>query len=110
MGFNDYMMVLHSVVSTSFRDSFSAKGRVTVVTKRGSFTNIPRIFGRVHEYVTEIRLRIKTTPIDVLKDMWQVSEIKNNRIAQWIALAAKDHYPKKGDTYDAHAVLEAIFD
>jgi len=97
----------HGVVDSSFRDNFSAGGKVTLITKSGNFEQLPQVFGHIQEFMADIRSLINSTPTEVLAESWKVSQIDGDRISQWISLVAEKHQEKE---YSSTEVLKAIFD
>ncbi len=97
----------HGIVDSSFRDNFSAGGTVTIITSRGIFEKLPKVFEHIQEFATDIRLLISSTESETLCETWQVDSIDDNRLFQWINLVAEKH---KADNYNCGEVLRAIFD
>ena len=96
----------HGVVDYSFRDKFSAGGKVMIITDKGIFKDLPQVFGHIQSFAADILLLIKATHADVLRDMWEVSQIDSDRLSQWISLVAEKHQAKE---YSSVEVLKAIF-
>lgn len=96
----------HGIVDSSFRDKFTAGGKVTIITRNGSFKNLPKVFGHIQEFMADIRLLINSTPADILCETWRVRTIDSDRISQWICLVADEH---QANEYSTVEVLKAIF-
>jgi len=96
----------HGVVDSSFRDKFTAGGQITVITKNGTYEKLPKVFGHIQDFMTDIVLQINFTPVEVLAESWNVTSIAGDRIYQWIDLVSEKHQSEK---YNVKEVLQAIF-
>lgn len=97
----------HGIVDPSFRDKFSAGGKVDIITKVGTYRRLPQIFAHIKEFATDIRLQLYSTPAEILAENWGVTPIDNDRLSQWVELVAAKHH---SDDYDVTNVLSAIFE
>lgn len=83
-----WLVSKYGIVSTSMRDSFSAGGQV-YMSVNGVSQLVSRSIFNLFENYKSIKKRILSTPEDTLMDVWNVSSIKANRIAQWVELLVK---------------------
>ncbi|MCL2842905.1 MAG: hypothetical protein FWE28_05480 [Oscillospiraceae bacterium] len=97
----------HGIVDSSFRDNFSAGGKVTLFAKNEMFERLPQVFGHIQELMVDIRLLINSMPTEVLAESWKVNKIDSDRISQWINLVAEKHQSKD---YDSAQILKSIFE
>ena len=96
----------HGIVDPSFRDKFSAGGQATIITAKGTFKELPKVFENIQCLATDIRLQINAIPKEILLENWEVSKIENDRLFQWIDIVSAIH---RSDKYDVSKVLKAIF-
>lgn len=83
-------LVSFGVVPPSLRDIFSAGGRSDIKTCGSTYTNMPAVFRRIYEHRSGVRDRILMTPKDELLENWNVSELWDERLEQWIVLAGSN--------------------
>ena len=77
-----YLVTRHNAVSSSFRDMFSAGGKVEL--KIGNQTSdVPRIIENLRKHAKEIDITINSLNEEELKNYWRVDLIKKDRIGQW---------------------------
>ncbi len=95
------------IINTNIRDSFSAGGKVDMMTKEGVVTRMPAAFGRIKKYRRQIVRSINQASERTLKDSWK-REIQDNRLKQWGQLVA-DYASEVVGQALAESVLECIF-
>jgi hypothetical protein len=96
------------IVNTNIRDSFSAGGKVLMRSSSGIEIQAPAAFGRIEKYRNLIADTIITEEKDVLKEIWSVDDVGENRIAQWCCLAAEQAKSTIGYS-QALDILQMIF-
>jgi hypothetical protein len=69
----------HGVVNPSFRDIFSAGGKVDSAS---------RIFNHVKNFSHKIHNKILSTEAETLMESWNVQNLQRDRLSQWLVLAA----------------------
>lgn len=111
--YNRYALWLVSeqgVVNTNVRDSFSAGGKVEMMTADGRMVSMPAAFGRIKKFSKLIADTLNGIEIDVLKEYWQVEQIASDRLRQWCQLVinAAIEDPEI-DIHTAWSVLSGIF-
>ncbi len=81
----------YGIVSSSLRDSFSAGGKVTLIIDAVKYKNIPKVFGRLIEYIDLIKDSINEVVPSDLTEYWQLPKSKANnlisfddRLDQWL--------------------------
>lgn len=89
-----WLVSKYGIVSTSMRDSFSAGGKVFLTVNRVSQL-VPRSIYNLFENHMAVKKQIMSTSETTLKDLWNVSNVQDNRIAQWVKLLIK-----KSPTYE----------
>jgi hypothetical protein len=102
-----WLVTRHGVVDPSFRDKFSASGKVSISTPRGIFVKLPQVYKHINLFARDIREQIESAPESVLCETWQVQTIERGRVSQWVGLASGDVHAGK---YEANEVLKAIFE
>lgn len=58
--FTLWLVANQGVVSTSMRDSFSAGGKVEVVTRKNVYKDLPQVFERIQQYKQDIQFELMT--------------------------------------------------
>jgi len=99
-----WLVANHGIVGT--RDMFSAGGRVSIVTNKDTYVDVPQVFNKINKNKDTIIELINDAKKDVLQDTWNESEIKNDRIGQWIDYVSS---VVELENYDASEVLNSIF-
>jgi len=98
-----YLVTRHNAISSSFRDMFSAGGKVNL--KVGSkILPVPQIIEKLRTHAKEINIAIKTINEEELKNYWRVDLIKKDRIEQWknlLDVAGKDLGFKPSKIFEA---------
>lgn len=95
------------VINTNIRDSFSAGGRVEMISKGGVIIKMPAAFGRIKKYRDTIIQTILNADEELLEEYWK-EPIQSDRLSQWCRLVAL--CADKGVGYDtAKGVLNSIF-
>lgn len=69
------------VINTNIRDQFSAGGKKDIITGNEKFEKMPSAFYRIAQYKDLIIETILTTPVNMLKEFWQVENLAKNRLA-----------------------------
>lgn len=95
------------VINTNIRDSFSAGGKVEMLTSGGVIIKMPAAFGRIKKYHRTIRQTILDADEQLLKEYWK-TDISSNRLRQWCELVAESAEGSVGYG-TAKGVLEQIF-
>ncbi|MCD8308755.1 MAG: hypothetical protein LUD19_02785 [Clostridia bacterium] len=102
-----WLATVQGIVNTNVRDSFSAGGRVDMLTAGGLTVKMPAAFGRIKKYSGLIKSVIEETEESVLCGYWQ-TEVEKDRMRQWCTLVA--HTAERTVGYDmALSVLSQIF-
>lgn len=96
------------IINTNIRDQFSAGGKKDIITTHGKFEKMPAAFYRIAQYKDLIIETIFTTPDNMLKDFWQVKNLAENRLTQWIQLVAVEADDNIG-YMTTYKLLHAIF-
>jgi len=99
-----WLVANHGVVGT--RDMFSAGGRINISTNKGTYNDVPQVFNKINDNKDLIMELITDARKDILLDTWNESEIKSDRVGQWIDYISS---VVKLDNYDTKEVLNAIF-
>ena len=95
------------VINTNIRDSFSAGGKVEMVSKGGVIIKMPAAFGRIKKYRDVIKKTILEADEELLAEYWNVA-VHADRLKQWCHLVAQN--ADNGVGYDtAKGVLDNIF-
>lgn len=95
------------VINTNIRDSFSAGGKVDMVSKGGVIIKMPAAFGRIKKYRDVIKKTILDADEELLAEYWGIA-VHPDRLKQWCHLVAQN--ADKGVGYDtAKSVLDNIF-
>lgn len=100
-------LAAQGIVFHNFRDSFSAGGRVDILTKSGNLYYVPRIFYNIQTHVKEMFDILTKTPAAELSDFWEVN-VGGDRIEQWIALVLS-YVNSEEDKKRIRVVLKDIF-
>ncbi len=96
------------IINTSIRDSFSAGGQVEISTIYGKFTKMPAAYGRVAKHKDLILDTILSSTEEMLREYWNVSNIKENRVLQWCELVAS-FVDSQLDRFQILQLLKGIF-
>ena len=106
-----FMLTRYGIINPSFRDMFSAGGKVDLPLRTGVLVKMPAAFGRIQKYKDLIQETLAETPIQTLSENWGVLVDEKNRIGQWCDLCAAQYATTKDSLgYDvALEVLENIF-
>lgn len=80
-----WLVTKQGVVNTNIRDSFSAGGQVEVIFN-GSKVKVPAAFGRIKKFSPLIETTINDCPDRLLREYWNVTSIKKDRLLQWCEL------------------------
>lgn len=99
----------YSIVNTNIRDQFSAGGQVIIRTQNAVYEHIPAAYGRIENNKDLIVETINSENEEYLKEYWQVSSIKNDRISQWCSIAAALGSSDKLSYDIIHSMLLGIF-
>jgi hypothetical protein len=102
-----WLVTRHGIVDSSFRDKFSAGGKVSITTANGIFYDLPRVFKHIKNFTHEIQGQIERASASELRETWQAQTIESDRLSQWIRLAGEEVQVGK---YPAVDVLKAIFE
>ena len=100
--FTLWLVVNHSIINRSTRDSFSAGGKVDV----GPFKNLPKIFEHISENSSLIYKILTLTEESVICETWKTKNINKERLGQWIDLISKNCVLEK---HDITRVMKYIF-
>lgn len=91
-----YLLQHHSIITSNIRDSFSARGKVTINTKEQIYDNIPRVYKHVQTYHLQIIQALDTFPLDQVEHFWGVSYIQDRSILlQWIDVVSNQTESEK---------------
>jgi len=104
-----WLVTSKGIVNTNIRDQFSAGGKEDIHTAAGIFPKQSAAFVRIHRYRELILSTLLELEEDVLKEYWQAECLWDDRLLQWIHMAAKF----AGGDEDFHhyfKMLAAIFD
>lgn len=91
-----WLVARHGVVNPHLRDSFTAKGRITLKTGGKSYRNMPRILENLQDRIPEIVQHIKQLSKSEAERLWNVKATEHNPVKQWISVA-KHHLEKAID-------------
>ncbi|HIZ86517.1 MAG TPA: hypothetical protein IAC04_08505 [Candidatus Coprenecus stercoravium] len=94
------------IINPNARDSYSAGGRVNMLTNSGELHNMPAIFHKIEEHIEAFKNILYNTPSLQLQEYWHES-IKSNRGAQWIDLVTK--YAEGDNKTKTREVLTYLF-
>lgn len=75
-----WMVTDRSIVSSSLRDSFTAGGKIDIVTKSATYVNAPRIMFNVHEYRKSIISELESADPEKLQEDWNALPINKRTI------------------------------
>ena len=95
------------VINTNIRDSFSAGGKVDMLTKGDILIKMPAAFGRIKKYKRLIEKIITETKEETLQEYWGEA-IQHDRITQWCKKVAHEAELSVG-FLTAWNVLSCIF-
>ena len=104
-----WLVIKQGIVCTNIRDIFSAGGQVNLRTKEGVNYRMPAAFGRIHRYHDLIKNTIYDADVELFKEYWNTPNINNDRLSQWIELAASAAASPSVSYSTAINVLKAIF-
>lgn len=82
-----WLVTKQGVVNTNIRDSFSAGGQVNV-SINGSIFKVPAALGRIQKFSSLIESTLNEYSDSVLKEYWNVGEIRKDRLLQWCELVS----------------------
>lgn len=83
-----WLVSKYGIVSTSMRDTFSAGGKV-YMTVNGISQLVSRSVYNLFDNFQQIKEQILIASNETLKDVWNVSQIKSDRIKQWVSYSFK---------------------
>ena len=83
-----WLVSKYGIVLTSMRDSFSAGGKV-YITVNGISQQVSRSVYNLFDNFQQIKRQILIASNDTLKDVWNVSAVKHDRIKQWVELLVR---------------------
>jgi len=102
--FSLWLVANYSVVST--RDLFSAGGQGNIKSNNGTYKNIPRVIMNISDNKDSIKKIIENTEESILRETWNVENIENDRLGQWIDLISKNCKLKNNDIL---LIMKTIF-
>lgn len=76
------------IINTNIRDQFSAEGKVDIKCSNGIYVKMPAAFGRIEKNSELIKQTILETDENVLREYWNVTKLRDDRIKQWCELVA----------------------
>lgn len=83
-----------SIVASSLRDDFSAKGLVSLVLNGTTYTDLPQIFNRLNNYKAQVISALNQSEPETLLADWNDGIIPQNdiksKVQAWISVAAKN--------------------
>jgi hypothetical protein len=110
---SQWLVTEHSIADASLRDRFSAGGKVTITIKGERFIDIPRVFGNLSKYSPSVKLAIKNSESDFLKEIWginEVSDLKDQKLHLWINLVMESQlYLPSSEQIKIRNLLEKLF-
>lgn len=65
-----WLVVRHSILSTSLRDTFSAGGKVTLIVKGDEIQQVPKVFKHLQDNVGDIISELINLPIEEIHRYW----------------------------------------
>lgn len=89
--FTLWLVTSNGIVSTSMRDSFSAGGKVTIITESGTFSDLPHIFEVVNSLKNDISLQLSVESENTLSNFWNIKNCNaEGRLPMWIENVSLD--------------------
>lgn len=91
-----YLITKHDSYNSSFRDLFSAGGRVKISIKNKTVF-IPKVLYKLFKLAKEINTQIGKIADEDLSFYWKVKKIRESKISRWKKLVnANSHWTDKG--------------
>ena len=108
-----WLTMKQSVISTSLRDNFSASGKVDVVLKNRTYSQLSRIYETLHNHRSIVRKILSETSIEELLNDWNVIEklpqVEMNQVLNlWIFQVANIADHKHGTEEGIRTMLQEI--
>lgn len=86
-----YLAARHGVVSSSFRDAFSAGGKVNLSIGTVIYKSLPNVFGRLQKLYPRIKREIEITSTKDLCHYWDIPLLdSDNKVFTWFELASQE--------------------
>ena len=103
-----------SIVASSLRDDFSAKGVVNLVLNDTSYKKLPQIFKRLNDYKTYVVSALNQAEPEALFADWNEGNLPENdtksKVKEWISVISKNVNRKQlPDDIDPFELLTNIF-
>lgn len=104
-----WLATQNGIINSNVRDSFSAGGKRYMLTKDNKSVEMPAVFYKISEHLTEMKRVFEVTSDEALADKWGCP-VSTNRIRQWINLVIKEVGADTKEGLVAKSVLEKIFE
>lgn len=78
------------IIHSNARDSFSAGGQVYLPSSNGMVIPLPAVYGKIDKHKTYIAHVLEGTSNETLQTFWDVDNITEHRLGQWIELISQN--------------------
>ena len=80
--FSLWLVARHGVLNRSFRDIFSAGGKITLTVNGRVYNGVPRVFFHFNQFFLEIKKAVRGLSFEDIGNRWQINK-DSNILKEW---------------------------